>query len=105
MRLIQAALKSPGICLIRSHIARVYSSCRCFCSERDKQQHFWLSLAIVLLALPWVGFGWAVGVSASVGLAKEIWDHYYGSRFCRYDLLADALGIGVATFVWLWLMS
>ena len=104
MSLIQAASKSPGIRLIGSHMARVCSSCCRFCSERDKQQHFWLSLAIVSLALLIVGFGPAVLISASAGLAKEIWDHYYGSGFCRYDLLADALGIGAATLVWLWLM-
>lgn len=104
MKLTQAASKHPRFRLIGSHLARVYSSCHCFCFERDKQQHFWLSLAIVLLALPLVGFGLAVCVSASAGLAKEIWDHYYGTCFCGYDLLADALGIGAATLVWLWLM-
>jgi|AntRauTorckE5430_2_1112549.scaffolds.fasta_scaffold08672_2 hypothetical protein len=105
MKLIHAASKNLRFRSIGSHIARVYRSCLRFCSERDKQQHFWLSLAIVSLALLIVGFGPAVLISASAGLAKEIWDHYYGSGFCWYDLLADALGIGVATFVWFWLMS
>jgi len=104
MSLIQAAARSQRVRSIGSHISRSYNSCLQFCCERDKQQHFWLSMVIVLLALFIVGFGPAVLISASAGLAKEIWDHYYGSGFCRYDLLADALGIGAATLVWLWLM-
>ena len=81
-------------------ISAVFDLCR----QRDKQQHFWLSLLIVLAVLPWSGLALAIAISAAAGLAKEVWDHYYGTGFCCYDLLADAVGIGVATFVPLWLM-
>ena len=104
MKLIHAASKNLRFRSIGSHIARVYRSCLRFCSERDKQQHFWLSLAIVSLALLIVGLGLAVVISASAGIIKEIWDHYYGSGFCWYDLLANALGIGSGVLAWLWLM-
>ena len=75
-----------------------------FCQQRDKQQHFWLSFAIVLFALPWAGLLLAAVISAVAGLVKEIWDQHYGSGFCGYDLLADALGIGTAAVVALYLM-
>ncbi len=64
--------------------------------EPDKQQHFWasalLSLAALWLYPPIVAFV-AVGL---VGLAKEVWDHFYGSGFCRIDMIANGLGIGCA---------
>ena len=62
--------------------------------EEDKQQHFYYSMFIFL-----VGFLMLPGVLSSVlgaflvGLGKEIWDHYFGSGFCWYDMLANQLGI------------
>lgn len=62
--------------------------------EEDKQQHFYYSFFIFLfsfLLLPNVAI--ALLGAFLVGLGKEIWDHYFGSGFCWYDMLANQVGI------------
>jgi hypothetical protein len=63
--------------------------------ERDKQQHLALSYGLVVVfffittSLPVAASG-----ALALGLCKEVWDTYYGSGFCWYDMLANALGTG-----------
>lgn len=62
--------------------------------ERDKQQHFVYSLGIFVaafLVLPSLQLSGLVVFFT--GLGKEIWDHYFGSGFCLYDMIANGLGI------------
>jgi len=61
--------------------------------EEDKQQHFLYSLAILLLSYCVFSLTFSLVVTLLIGLGKEIWDHYYGSGFCYWDLLANVLGI------------
>ncbi|ARU54998.1 multipass membrane protein [Oleiphilus messinensis] len=67
--------------------------------EEDKQKHFWYSFWIVVLMLPFTSLFGAVLTSFFVGVGKEIWDHFYGSGFCWYDMLANAVGITLAACV------
>lgn len=62
--------------------------------EHDKRKHLVVSLGLVLVcqslgATPIV----AASLTLLIGLGKEIWDHFYGSGFCWYDMLANMLGI------------
>ena len=61
--------------------------------EEDKQQHFLYSLGILLLSYCVFSLAFSLVVTLLIGLGKEIWDHYYGSGFCWWDLLANVLGI------------
>ena len=60
--------------------------------ERDKIQHmvwsFWLMLGFVML---WSAPQAFVAVLA-LGLAKECWDHRYGSGFCLFDMAGNVVG-------------
>jgi len=63
--------------------------------EYDKRQHFFYSLVLILVAVPVLG-GWGgVLVVTLIGLAKECWDHYWGSGYCWLDMLANMLGIAL----------
>lgn len=68
-------------------------------AEPDKQLHvrwsFWLTLAAHLF---WP-LHWAVLMVVLIGLAKEGWDHYYGSGLCFADLLSNFIGIIAAVYV------
>ncbi|MBY4676797.1 YfiM family protein [Marinobacterium arenosum] len=64
--------------------------------EEDKQQHFWYSFFILLGCSLVVPLPLALATTFLVGLAKEIWDHYRGSGFCWYDMLANLLGMAFA---------
>lgn len=66
-----------------------------FLCQEDKQQHLVISGLIVAFLAVLFGLWAGVVVAGGVGLAKEIWDHYYGSGFSVGDLFADALGIGL----------
>ncbi len=64
--------------------------------EEDKQKHFYYSFLILLAAYCVLSLLWSIVVTVLVGLVKEIWDHFYGSGFCWWDLLANGIGILVA---------
>ncbi|MCK0163729.1 hypothetical protein [Marinobacter sp. S6332] len=67
--------------------------------ERDKQQHFAISSALVLCASP-LGLTAALVGTLLIGLGKEVWDSFYGSGFCWYDMLANTLGaLAGASFI------
>lgn len=63
--------------------------------EFDKQQHFLVSFGLYFIFLPILGFLWALALTALIGFIKEIWDHYRGSGFCWWDMLANFFGIFV----------
>ena len=38
----------------------------------------------------------AFGAVFLIGLAKECWDHFYGSGFCWFDMMGNLIGIAAA---------
>jgi hypothetical protein len=69
-------------------------------TEKDKLKHFWYSFFIAVGALLLVSEPKAFLLTFMVGVAKEIWDKYYGSGFCYYDIAANCLGIMMAFSVY-----
>jgi uncharacterized protein YfiM (DUF2279 family) len=65
-------------------------------SEEDKQKHFYYSFFILLAAYCVLSLLWSIVFTLLVGVAKEVWDHYYGSGYCWWDLLANVIGIVAA---------
>jgi len=63
-----------------------------FIKQQDKQQHFAICLFITLVLLPFLGVILSTLITFIIGLSKEIWDKYYGSGFCWYDMLANFMG-------------
>ena len=68
-------------------------------AQPDKQQHVACSFVIYLAACVLVPVGVALTLTLLVGLAKEVWDKYYGTGFCYYDLLSNCIGVGLAVSV------
>ena len=64
--------------------------------QDDKQKHFMVCFVLTIVSLPFIGLIYSILFASLVGLFKEIWDHYYGSGFCWYDMLANGLGIILA---------
>jgi len=64
--------------------------------EEDKQQHFWYSFVILIVVSACVNIPAGLVITFLIGLVKEVWDHFYGSGFCWYDMLANCVGILVA---------
>lgn len=65
-------------------------------SQPDKQQHVACSFVIYLVACAVTPVAVALALTLLVGLAKEVWDKYYGTGFCYYDLLSNCIGVGLA---------
>jgi len=63
-----------------------------FIKQQDKQKHFAICLLITLVLLPFLGVILSTLITFIIGLSKEIWDKYYGSGFCWYDMLANFMG-------------
>lgn len=73
---------------------RFVDGCQRLRSELDKRRHFSISTLLVLVfwacglnLLEGVALGWLIG------LGKEIWDRYYGSGFCWFDMAANVVGL------------
>lgn len=64
--------------------------------EKDKQQHILVCLLLVFMFSYLLQTGLVVFLVLLIGLGKEIWDKYYGTGFCWYDMLANVIGIGLA---------
>ncbi|WP_310610301.1 hypothetical protein [Limnohabitans sp.] len=64
--------------------------------QRDKQQHVVCSFLIYLIAGVVVPVGVALVFTLFIGLLKEVWDKYFGTGFCYYDLLSNCIGVGLA---------
>jgi len=79
--------------LTANSLRHCYAAVSHFLRQEDKQQHLAISgLIVFFLAVIW-SIGIAIAVAGVVGVAKEIWDHFYGSGFSVGDLIADAVGI------------
>ena len=61
--------------------------------EEDKRKHIAWSFWLILLALAFMPIAKAFFLVFLIGLAKECWDHFYGSGFCLYDMMGNLLGI------------
>ena len=61
--------------------------------EADKILHIKYSAAILLCLYLVFPIEVALVFTFFIGLAKECWDHYYGSGFCYYDMLGNVLGM------------
>lgn len=58
---------------------------------------FW----ITLIALCFWPLADAIIFSFFVGFSKEVWDHFYGSGFCVFDLAGNGIGMTVAVGVYI----
>ena len=68
--------------------------------EEDKIKHLIWSFWITVVALSFLTSAVSILFVFSIGVMKEIWDHYYGSGFCFYDISANCLGIFLATILY-----
>ena len=62
--------------------------------EEDKILHIKYSAGILLVLSLFLAILPALFLTFLIGLGKECWDHFYGSGFCLYDMLANIVGIG-----------
>lgn len=67
--------------------------------EEDKRKHLIWSFWIAVLSLVFFGYLISFSIAFLIGVVKEIWDHYYGSGFCFYDMTANCVGIFMAFFL------
>lgn len=65
----------------------------------DKILHIQYSAGIMLASYVLLPMLYAFIFTFLVGLLKECWDHYYGSGFCLYDMLANMIGILCTVFL------
>jgi hypothetical protein len=64
--------------------------------EEDKIKHLRWSFWITAVALLFFTDLHSLLIAFAIGVIKEVWDHYYGSGFCLYDISANCLGIFLA---------
>ena len=64
--------------------------------EEDKIKHMVWSFGMTLMALAVLSPVLAFGAVFLIGLAKECWDHFYGSGFCWFDMMGNLIGIAAA---------
>jgi hypothetical protein len=69
-------------------------------TEEDKLKHLHYSFWISVVALLFVSELNAFSLSFAIGILKEIWDKYYGSGFCYFDIAANCIGISIAFFLY-----
>jgi hypothetical protein len=60
--------------------------------EEDKIKHIYWSFVLLLFSLVFVTLPEALVLVMLIGLAKEIWDEYFGSGFCMFDITSNLLG-------------
>ena len=76
--------------------SRVLARSAVLASQPDKRQHVACSFAIYLSLSVIAPVGVALALTMLVGLAKEVWDEYFGTGFCYYDLLSNCVGVCLA---------
>lgn len=64
----------------------------------DKRIHFAVCFAITLLLFPLIGW-WSIGTAVATGIGKELYDWRDYGRFSWGDILADTIGVVVATIL------
>lgn len=69
--------------------------------EEDKRKHIVWSFWLILVALLFLPVAEAFIAVFMIGLAKECWDHFYGSGFCLFDILGNLLGSIIGTLLFL----
>ena len=60
--------------------------------EDDKRKHISWSFCLTLFALIIMPTLEALILVFLAGLAKECWDHFYGSGFCFFDMAGNFIG-------------
>ena len=68
--------------------------------QKDKQKHFVICIMLSLGTLPFFSLIISMIIVMSIGLVKEVWDHYYGCGFCWFDMQANLLGalVGISLY-------
>lgn len=61
--------------------------------EDDKILHIRYSAVILFSLSIFVSLPLSFLLTFLIGLGKEYWDHFYGSGFCYYDMLANLVGM------------
>jgi len=74
--------------VIKAWLLRVWLAVEFLLRQEDKRQHFLYSFFLLLLFIVLVPAYWAAVIVFLIGLGKEVWDHYYGSGFCWFDMQA-----------------
>lgn len=82
--------------------------------EEDKRLHAGWSFGLMALTGTLLPLTWALCLVALIGVAKECWDHYYGTGFSNADLGANVVGMmaaipfilsGQGLQLWSWLLG
>ncbi len=61
--------------------------------ESDKANHFVYGAVVTMLGLVFgIGVVWSFGVCLAVAVLKEVWDHFYGSKFDIMDIAWTLIG-------------
>ena len=64
----------------------------------DKKLHFFVCFLITFLLYPLIGW-WSIGTAIATGVGKELYDWRDYGLFSWADILADFLGVVVATVI------
>ena len=62
-------------------------------NQEDKQRHFFVCFILMLGFLPHTNVIFSVMITLVIGFLKEIWDVYFGTGFCWFDMSANVLGV------------
>jgi len=62
-------------------------------AQADKLLHIQYSAVIFVFLSVICSLPIALVLTFFIGLLKEVWDKYYGSGFCFYDMAANLLGM------------
>lgn len=61
--------------------------------ESDKANHFVYGAVLTMVCISLgIGIIWSFGVCLAVAVLKEVWDHFYGSRFDVMDIAWTLFG-------------
>ena len=74
-------------------------------TQPDKYQHIIVSFMMMMVFFFFLSIPVSFVLTLVVGMVKEIWDKYYGSGFCWYDMLANFVGILLALVTQMLLIS
>ncbi len=69
-------------------------------SSSDKALHLLWSYLVASISL-WLFGIFGLALPIIVGAGKELYDKYYGSGWSKEDLVADSIGIALATLIWM----